>query len=115
MARYPSAFGRLLSTLSLSSGPPLEVVLLGGAGGEGLEEFLSVAHRPYLPSRIVVGGDPEKLPPLPLLEGRTARGGKATAYVCREATCSAPLHDPEALRMELALRILAPQEGKIGA
>ncbi|MCJ7627482.1 MAG: thioredoxin domain-containing protein, partial [Longimicrobiales bacterium] len=32
MARYPSAFGRLLSTLSLSSGTPLEVVLVGGAG-----------------------------------------------------------------------------------
>ncbi|MFH1763757.1 MAG: thioredoxin domain-containing protein [Gemmatimonadota bacterium] len=76
LARYPSAFGRLLSALSLSSAPPLEVVLL---------------------------------------EGREARGEKATAYVCREFTCSAPLHDAEALRLELELRILALQEGKIGA
>jgi uncharacterized protein YyaL (SSP411 family) len=101
VARYPSAFGRLLSTLSLSMAPPLEVVLLGGTGTGGLEDLLPVAHRRYLPSRIVIGGDPEKLPPLPLLEGREVRGGKATAFVCREFTCTAPLQNPEALRQEL--------------
>jgi uncharacterized protein YyaL (SSP411 family) len=100
MARYPSAFGRLLSTLGLSLAPSLEVVLLEGAGG-GVEEFLLAAHRRYLPFRVVAGGKPEELPPLPLLEGREARGGKATAYVCRDFACSAPIYDAEALGEEL--------------
>ncbi len=99
--QFPSAFGRLLSCLSLSLTPPLEVVLLDRAGSGELEAFLRVAHRPYLPSRIVIGGDPGKLPPLPHLEGRELRRGKATAYVCREFTCTPPLHSPEALGQEL--------------
>jgi hypothetical protein len=99
--QFPSAFGRLLSCLSLSLAPPLEVVLLDRADSGELEALLRVAHRQYLPSRIVMGGDPEKIPSLPHLEGREVRGGKATAYVCREFTCTAPLHGPEALGREL--------------
>ncbi len=101
VARYPSAFGRLLSTLSRSLAPPLEVVLLGEDGNGELKNLLAVAHQQYLPSRVVVGGDPAELPPLPLLEGREARGGKATAYVCKEFTCTAPIHDAGALGKEL--------------
>ena len=101
VARYPSAFGRLLSTLSRSLAPPLEVVLLGEDGDGELKNLLAVAHQRYLPSRVVVGGNPEELPPLPLLEGREARGGKATAYVCKEFTCTAPIHEAGALGQEL--------------
>ena len=101
MTRYPSAFGRLLSNLGLSLAPPLEVVLLEGSGGGGVAGFLLAVHRRYLPFRVVAGGRPRELPPLPLLKGREARGGKATAYVCRDFTCSAPIHDAEALGQEL--------------
>jgi uncharacterized protein YyaL (SSP411 family) len=116
--RFPSAFGRLLSTISLSLAPPLEVVLLGRTGSREMEALRRVAHRRYLPSRIVVGGDPGKLPPLPLLEGREVRSGRATAYVCREFTCTAPLLGPEALGRELERSVRRtlevdgePQEG----
>jgi hypothetical protein len=49
----------------------------------------------------MAGGDPEALPPLPVLEGREPRDGKPTAYVCRDFTCSAPIHDVETLAREL--------------
>ena len=101
MARFPSAFGRLLSTLSLATSPPVEIVLLAEEEAQDLKELLTVAHRAYDPSRMVVGGVQRTLPPLPLLEGREVRDGMATAYVCRDFTCSAPLHGPDALGQEL--------------
>ncbi len=101
LARFPSAFGRLLSCLGQSLTPPIEVVLLGKAGHSGLGKLLEVVHDRYLPDRIVVGGDPDHTPPLPLLEGRGAQGPGATAYVCRNLACSPPLHDPGALEREL--------------
>ncbi len=91
MARYPSAFGRLLSTLSLCLGP-------SGGGGPGGRSGWRGPRR--VPFRSPTGGTfhpgswsgeiPGSFPPLPLLEGRD-RDGKATAYVCRDFTCSAPL------------------------
>jgi uncharacterized protein len=101
MRRFPSAFGRLLSALTLQLDPPVEVVLLGEPGEAGLKEMLGAAHEIYLPNRVVGGGDPEGLPPFPLFQGREPRNGKATAYVCRHFTCSAPIHDSRALREEL--------------
>ena len=101
LARFPSAFGRLLHCLGSSQAPPVEVVLLGRGVDEGMGELLELVHKRYLPHRIVVGGDPDHLPSLPLLQGREARGPKATAYVCRDLSCSPPLHDPASLQQEL--------------
>jgi uncharacterized protein len=101
MRRFPSAFGRLLSASTLQVDPPVEVVLLGRPGEAGLGGMLRAAHEIYLPNRVVSGGDPAKLPPFPLFQGREPRDERVTAYVCRHFTCSAPLHDPRALREEL--------------
>ncbi len=101
MRRFPSAFGRLLSALTLHLDPPVEVVLLARGGGARLREMLDAAHHPYLPNRVVAGGDPEKLPPFPLFQGRRPQGDGPTAYVCRSFTCSAPIHDPGDLLEEL--------------
>jgi uncharacterized protein len=101
MRRFPSAFGRLLSASTLHVDPPVEVVLLGHPGEADLGEMLRAANEIYLPNRVVSGGDPAKLPPFPLFQGREPRDGRVTAYVCRHFACSAPLHDPRALREEL--------------
>ena len=38
---------------------------------------------------------------LPWVSGMVARGGRATAYVCRHFACQAPVHTPEALLAQL--------------
>jgi uncharacterized protein YyaL (SSP411 family) len=101
MGRYPSAFGRLLSVLASSLDAPLEVVLLGSPGDPGMASMLREAHRPYAPNRVLLGGEPDALPSLPLLQGRTQRDGRPTAYVCRDFTCSPPIVDPEELAREM--------------
>ena len=66
-----------------------------------------VVMRRHLPNRVVVGGSSPEVEDgltLPLLEGKTARDGVATAYVCRGRSCSEPITDPEALARELEVR-----------
>jgi uncharacterized protein YyaL (SSP411 family) len=109
MARFPSAFGRLLSILVREGLPPLEVVILGDPEEKDTRALLRKAHRRFLPNRVILGGAVEDLPPLPLLEGRERKGGRATAYVCRDFTCGPPVQDPEALARELAVG--PPREG----
>ena len=101
MSRFPSAFGRLLSVLSDYLTTPEEVVLMGTEGDEVLKEMAAAAHGDYRPGRTILGGPPERLPSLPLLEGRGIRDGRATAYVCRDFACSAPIQSVEELRKEL--------------
>ena len=102
MSRFPSAFGRLLAVAGDALATPEEVIVLGAAGDPELAAMASVAHEEYRPRRTILGGPPEELPPLPLLEGREMREGRTTAYVCRNFTCSAPILSVEELRRELA-------------
>jgi len=101
MEAFPTAFGGLLSALDRHDTPPLEVTLLGPPERGDVQSLLREAWRSHLPNRVVAGGDPKALPQLPLLEGRSAREDRGTAYVCRAMTCSAPILDPAELREEL--------------
>jgi uncharacterized protein YyaL (SSP411 family) len=42
-----------------------------------------------------------------LLAGRTARDGRATAYVCRDYACDAPVTDPGELGVQLESAVAA--------
>jgi uncharacterized protein YyaL (SSP411 family) len=99
--RFPSAFGRLLSGLSLALVPPLEVVLVGAGSNADLTGFLVTAHREYIPSRVIGGGDPAELQGMPLLQGREAEGDRTKAYVCRDFSCTPAIGDVESLGLEL--------------
>jgi len=46
---------------------------------------------------------------VPLLEGKVARGGKATAYVCERQVCERPTSDPERLAAQLAAQVVHGQ------
>jgi len=108
----PSAFGRYLATLARAVEAPVEVVILGDMTREETRSLLASAHASYLPSRVVAGGEGKGLPSLPLLEGRGIRDGGATAYVCRDFSCSAPIQEAEELKVEVesAARRARPAE-----
>jgi uncharacterized protein YyaL (SSP411 family) len=99
LRRFPSAFGRLLSVMVRALEAPVEVVIVGDPSGA--EGFLEAAHQDYLPTRVVAGGDPSELPPLPLLKGRASEGGDPRVYVCRDMTCTPALDSPDLLAREL--------------
>ncbi len=91
MSRFPSAFGRLLAVGSQHLDAPMEVALLGSPQVREMDGFLQAVHSRFMPGRVVVGGHPEELPELPLLQGRGMREGRPTAYLCRDFTCTPPI------------------------
>ena len=53
---------------------------------------------------VVGAGEPlkELAALVPLVEGKTARGGKPTAYVCERQVCELPTTDPSRFAAQLA-------------
>ncbi|MGH7268361.1 MAG: thioredoxin domain-containing protein [Candidatus Rokuibacteriota bacterium] len=103
MSRHPSGFGRFLAALDFHLGPPLEVALVwpaGAAAGEAAPLLGEVAAR-YLPGRVLAGAAEGGGAGMPLLEGKTARAGRATAYVCERYACQAPTSEPVELGRQL--------------
>ena len=103
MASYPTGFGRYLGALDLHLGPVTEIALVWPSGGRAEGPLLDAVTRRYLPNRVMAGtaeGAPGAAR-LPLLEGKSAVGGRAAAYVCRRYVCQAPTTDAQALERQL--------------
>jgi len=102
MARFPSAFGRLLGALDRTVADPVEIAIVGARDDPRTMELLRSALRPYMPNRIIAGMDPgeELTHKLPVLEGR-AGGTDPAAYVCERYACKAPVFDASALAEQL--------------
>ena len=94
MARYPLGFARALSALDFYLARPKEVAIVGDAGAPDTEALLRVVFEPFVPNKVVAGGDAA----IPLLEDRPKIDNSATAYVCEHYVCQAPTTDPEQLR-----------------
>jgi uncharacterized protein YyaL (SSP411 family) len=99
MAQYPTGFGQWLTAAALVIGEPREVAICGEYGAEDTEALLAVVRAAYRPDLVVAVGDEDS--PIPLLEGRRRRDGKATAYVCRGFVCRQPVTEVEALAEQL--------------
>ncbi|MBI2491918.1 MAG: thioredoxin domain-containing protein [Candidatus Rokubacteria bacterium] len=104
MTRHGSGFGRFLCALDFQLGPVVEIALVAPAAGDGLAELAREVFGRWLPNRVVagrIGGDARAAAGIPLLEGREAVGGAATAYVCKNYTCELPVTDRAALARQL--------------
>ena len=101
---YPLAFGRLLSVATRRAMRPLEVAVVGPRTDDATLALARAALAPWLPQRVVVGAEEgEALPfPVPLLQDRGMRGGRATAYVCTGYACREPVQDAEGVARQLA-------------
>jgi uncharacterized protein YyaL (SSP411 family) len=98
LQRSPLAFGHLLQALDFHLSPVREVALVGA----DTRALARVVRGTYRPDVVLAGGDGEDDGGVPLLAGRTARDGSATAYVCERFACRAPVTDPAELAALLA-------------
>jgi uncharacterized protein YyaL (SSP411 family) len=106
IAQHPGAFGRLLSALDFAIGPVQEVALVGDPAGPETRALLEPLYARYDPNRVLAllppGAEGDAVAALiPLLEGRTAIEGRATAYVCQHFACRLPVTTPEDLLGQL--------------
>lgn len=101
--RQPSAFGRMMCSIDRALADPVDAVVVADpATPEGISLRRAVA-RPYAPDLVIAPRDPSAgMGGFPLFEGKEARAGVATAYVCRGYACEEPTTDPERAAAQVA-------------
>jgi len=97
-AKNPFAYANFLHALEFWIEGPTEVVVVGVPGAPDTEALWSAIAPVYLPHRVLVASEPEAAETPSPARDRPAVDGHATAYVCRNFTCSPPVTDPAALR-----------------
>jgi len=110
VARYPSAFGHLLGAADMLINGAVELAIVGDPAAADFRALDRAAAEQYVPALVLAGGAADDS--IALLEGRTARDGRATAYVCRNYACDEPATTPEALVEQLE-RISASDHGLV--
>jgi len=102
-SQAPQAMPQLLCALELALETPRHVVLAGDPTREDFRALAAVVHDGIGPRRILLaatGGEDQAwlARRAPWLAGMTPLDGRATAYVCEEYACQAPVNEPAALR-----------------
>ncbi len=95
MSRYPTAVGHWLAALDFSIGSSKEIALIGIKAESDMRELLHALYSRYMPNKIVIAATPDEAlewDDLPVLDGRSMIGGKATAYVCENFVCMLPVN-----------------------
>jgi len=96
-AENPFAYATYLQGLEFFLEGPVEVVVVGRRGATDTDALWAEVARAYLPHRVLVATQPDE-PDLPApARERPAVDGRATAYVCRNFTCAAPVTRAEEL------------------
>jgi len=104
MMRSPNAFGHLLCALDLFLASPHEIAIIGSRDSGDTQLMVGAVFKRYLPNKVVaqaVPGDDEAEKFIKLLEGRNQIEGRATAYICRNFYCEAPVTEASQLKEQL--------------
>ncbi|HET89655.1 MAG TPA: thioredoxin domain-containing protein [Chloroflexi bacterium] len=97
LARYPLGFSQWLVSFDYALAQAREIAIIGQPGAKDTRALLHTCFDAYRPHQMVAVGMPTESA-VPLLQGRKQVNGRATAYVCANATCSLPVTTSEALR-----------------
>ncbi|HLJ57097.1 MAG TPA: thioredoxin domain-containing protein, partial [Chthonomonadaceae bacterium] len=102
LEKHPAGFARLLGALDFHLSGAKEVAIVGEPGDPGFGALVKAANEAYVPNRVLAAGDGSDSSDLPLFQDRPVQTQQATAYVCENYACQAPVTTAEALRSLLA-------------
>jgi len=91
------AVPKMLTALDYYLDEPLQLVIVLPPGGDA-SPFVEKLRKTFLPNRTLSVGEEGSDE---TLQGKTAKDGKTTAYVCRNRTCERPTSDPELFAKQL--------------
>ncbi|BEQ14486.1 thioredoxin domain-containing protein [Desulfoferula mesophila] len=102
--RMPMGYTQLMNALDFAQGHTQEVVVVGRAGEPDTKAMLEKFHTSFGPRRVIlfrpVGQDEPLVESLaPYSAAMEMVGGAATAYVCANYACLAPVNDPADLEL----------------
>ena len=95
---YPMGYTHMLMALLFVNSKASEIVIVGNREDESARRMLSMANKSFLPFTVVVFKDAEAVAAditsiVPYTEGQIMIEDKATAYVCENFACRAPVTD----------------------
>jgi uncharacterized protein YyaL (SSP411 family) len=100
---HPTQFGRMLAAADRALGDPIDAVIVSDAADGAATALRRAAAKPYQPDLVIAplmsGSGIVKWP---IFEGKTARNGNSTAYVCRGYACEEPTQDPVRVLAQVA-------------
>jgi uncharacterized protein YyaL (SSP411 family) len=97
-----TSFGHLLCALDFYLSRPQELAIIWPDDANQALPFVSVVRGQYLPHLLLAGGpEGDGAGQTPLLAGRPALQGRATAYLCERFVCQAPTTDPDELAAQI--------------
>jgi uncharacterized protein YyaL (SSP411 family) len=103
LSRQPFAFGRMLVAVDRSLSEPVDAVVAGDQADERAVRLRRAVSGPYAPDLVIAPLPPgSSLEAWPLFEGKVAREGQPTAYVCRGYACDEPTTDPKRAAEQVA-------------
>ncbi len=107
LAQAPDALREMLLAADFQLDTPKQVVIVAASAREQAQPLLAKLRSAFIPNRVlVVATEGEDLKSqarlLPLLEGKVARAGGATAYVCERRVCERPTSDPDVFAAQIA-------------
>ncbi|SRR5579875_531921 len=104
MEKQPFAFSHMLEAVDLFERGATEVVIVAEANDRQKREWLNCLGQLYVPNRAIITVEPHSNadPLMPaIVAGKKQVGGRITAFVCREHTCSAPITSLEEFKATL--------------
>jgi uncharacterized protein YyaL (SSP411 family) len=108
MIEVPLGFGRILGVAASFIDGVREVTFAGDRTSPPFAELRQVVDQRYEPNAVLGWSDPDDpglVEVLPILQGRAARDGQPTAYVCEHQTCLPPVTTPADLNRALELGV----------
>ena len=99
LAKYPTGFAQWLTALDYALSQPREIAIVGDPEAPDTRSLLEICAQGYRPHQIVaagIAGTEES--GVPLLRDRGQIEERATAYVCVDFACQAPVTDPADLQ-----------------
>jgi uncharacterized protein YyaL (SSP411 family) len=104
VVQHPQAFGHVIGALDFAISPAKEIAIIGNPHDADTRTLLEVPNERYLPNSVLACAAPDDRSAqqaIALLADRPAKEGKATAYVCQNFACQAPVTTAEALTRAL--------------
>ena len=99
---HATGFGQWLCAADFTLAGAHEVAIVGDFEDPGMRGLIDAAFGEYRPRQVVAAAAPSESTAVPLLAGRPAVDGAATAYVCRNFACDLPVTDAAGLTAQLA-------------
>ena len=104
LSDHPSALPEMFLAVEFHHDEAKEIVIVTPSPQDA-EPFLAELRHTFLPNKVLAVVEAsdveERAAVVPLVRGKLALGGQATAYVCEQQLCKRPTSDPEVFARQI--------------